>query len=76
VKDKIYVIGGAAGYDALSIIEVYNPVTETWRRLPDMPIPKFASGCALNGKFYYIGGALTVKPPHPAVSTVDVFTPL
>jgi N-acetylneuraminic acid mutarotase len=75
VRGKIYAIGGAAGYDVLSTVEVFDPVADTWESLPDMPNPRAGSACLLKGKIYYVGGALTVKPPHPAVSTVEVFTP-
>jgi N-acetylneuraminic acid mutarotase len=75
INAKIYVIGGAVGYDALSINEVYDPTTDIWERLPNIPNPRVGSACVLEGKIYYIGGALTVKPPHMAVSTVEVFTP-
>ena len=75
VNGKIYVIGGAAGNDALAVNEVYDPNTDIWMKLPDMPVPKFAAACVLNDQIYFIGGALTVKPPHPAISTVEVFTP-
>ena len=40
-----------------------------------MPEPRVASCYALDGKIYVIGRALTIKPPHPAVSTVEVFNP-
>jgi N-acetylneuraminic acid mutarotase len=72
---KIYAISGAAGYDVLPIIEKYDQAANTWISLPNMPIPRAASACVINSKIYYIGGALTVKPPHPSVSTVEEYTP-
>ncbi len=49
--------------------------TVIWTRKADMPTARFSPACVIKGKIYAIGGALTVKPPHPAVSTVEVFKP-
>jgi len=75
INDKIYVIGGAAGFDVLPIVEVYNPTKNSWTSKTNMPNPRAGSACLVNGKIYYIGGALTIKPPHPAVATVEIYTP-
>lgn len=39
--------------------EVYNPVTDSWTRMPDMPIPVHGvtGGAFLNGLIYLPGGA-------------------
>jgi hypothetical protein len=33
----LYVIGGGTGTDFLAALDVYNPRTDTWRTLNDMP---------------------------------------
>ena len=73
VNGKIYAIGGATGYDLLSTIEIYEPIKDTWTSKTSMFEPRFASFSMLNEKIYAIGGALTIKPPHPAVSTVEEY---
>jgi hypothetical protein len=73
VHGKIYAVAGASGYDALSMVEVYDPMTDTWTSETSLPTPRVTSVCAVNSKIYAIGGALTIRPPHPAVSTVEVY---
>ena len=75
VKQKIYVIGGAVGYDAQSAVEVYDPTSDTWSTGTSLPEPRVGSASTINGKIYYTGGVLTVTPPHPAVAWVEEYTP-
>ena len=75
INNKIFVIAGAAGFEVSPLVNIYSPADDTWKRLPDMPNPRAGSASTVNGKIYFIGGALTVKPPHPAVSTVEVYSP-
>ena len=66
VDDKIYVIGGfilleqGLGLDVDRFsrrIEEYNPKTNTWRRLPDLPTFKYAfSTVVVDREIYTIGG--------------------
>jgi N-acetylneuraminic acid mutarotase len=73
---KIYVLGGAVGYDALQEVEEYDPANNTWTTRTSMPTARAAlSACTVEGRVYAIGGFLTVKPPHPAVATVEVYAP-
>ena len=68
VNGKIYVIGGGApewvwpdGREchSLSTVEEYDPVIDKWTEREKMPTARtFASGCALDGKIYVIGGWL------------------
>ncbi len=58
---KIYVFGGATVRDEklvyLSSGEVYNPATDTWSSIADMPIPLARMGATTDGKYIYaIGG--------------------
>jgi len=75
VDEIIYAIAGAAGYDALPMIEVCYPNINTWISKALMPTPRVASASIVNGKIFYIGRALTIKPPNPAVSTVEEYIP-
>jgi N-acetylneuraminic acid mutarotase/thiol-disulfide isomerase/thioredoxin len=60
---KIYVIGGCSSQvgqqfrNASNILEVYDPRTNTWRRLSPMSVPRVGPAVAsLNGKIYIFGG--------------------
>ena len=75
INGKIYVIGRGHGFDVLSSIHVLDPGTRTWSSHSAIPEPRMPSYCELDGKIYVIGGCLDIKPPHPAVATVEVFTP-
>ena len=62
VGDKIYLIGGTLfenrrGPFGLSTVEVYDPKTNTWERVADMPTPRTnAETAVVNGTIYVCGG--------------------
>jgi len=61
VDGKIYVIGGSIwippNWVGSSVVEEYDPMTDTWTKKSDMPTPRGnLSTCVLNGKIYAIGG--------------------
>jgi len=57
---KIYAMGGATslhGGTAFAAVEEYDPVTDTWTKKGDMPVPiDGLSTSVVNGKIYAIGG--------------------
>lgn len=58
---KIYTIGGQYSYydGTLSVVEEYDPQTETWSTRSPMPTPRWGglgAATASNGKIYAIGG--------------------
>jgi N-acetylneuraminic acid mutarotase len=62
VDDKIYAIGGVAVEGpAFSIVEVYDPNTDSWDTTrADMPTPRCGStSSVVGGKIYVIGGDST-----------------
>ena len=66
VDGKIYVIGGYNWQwgplvdKFVTSIEEYNPKTDQWRELPDMPMRKFMfASVAIDNEIYTIGGAHT-----------------
>jgi N-acetylneuraminic acid mutarotase len=85
VNGKIYVIGGFGDkwmvlpggdmrpkeeWPTLSIVEEYDPATDTWTRKSDMPTPRgFLCASVLNGKIYAIGGS------NPRIKTVEEYDP-
>ncbi len=62
VDGKIYLIGGTLfenenGPFGLSTVEVYDPKTNTWRRVADMPTSRAVPATAVvDNKIYVIGG--------------------
>ncbi len=62
IDGRIYVSGGYSGWGAtatptMSIVEVYDPATDTWTRVSDMPWPREGhTASAVDGKMYIIGG--------------------
>ena len=62
---RIYAFGGEIGHDARhlqqTLAHVYDPATDTWSRLPDMPRSKShteASAFVLNGRIMIAGGQI------------------
>ncbi len=61
IGDKIYVAGGEAQtpeyFAAFRALEVYDPATNRWEKLPSMPIPRHGiAGAALGNRFHLVGG--------------------
>ncbi|EUB64166.1 Kelch-like ECH-associated protein [Echinococcus granulosus] len=55
-KSMIYSAGGYLRY-SLSNFEAYNRVTDTWRRLPDVPSPRSdLAAASVRGCIYLVGG--------------------
>lgn len=82
VDGKIYVLGGyilrqggnlAARFTRS--IEEYNPKTDKWRKLPEMPMLKgwFAS-VVVDSEIYTIGG-VSLEHKIQRIDTVDVYNP-
>jgi N-acetylneuraminic acid mutarotase len=85
VNGKIYVVGGFGGkwmvmpdgtmrpkeeWPTLSIVEEYDPATDTWTRKSDMPTPRgFLCAGVLNGKIYAIGAS------NPRSNVVEEYDP-
>jgi N-acetylneuraminic acid mutarotase len=73
---KVYAIGGVrnsgGSADCLSVLEAYDPATDTWQRKADMPTARnsLAVVTGPDGKIYAIGGVQT-----PVYSTVEAYDP-
>lgn len=56
-RGKIYYAGGLHNGTAVPWFDQYNPATETWKKLPNMPRPRdHFQGAVVDGEFYAIGG--------------------
>jgi hypothetical protein len=77
VKGLIYIFGGltADGNRPESDVLEYNPISDTWLTISQMPSARvFAHSSELNGKIYVIGGSSTSWPFQPT-TTVQVNNP-
>jgi N-acetylneuraminic acid mutarotase len=79
VNGKIYAFGGGnrrgGRYRILSVVEEYDPVTDTWAEKSDMPRKRYNfSTSAVNGKIYAIGGFTGMF--YTPVSWVEEYDPV
>ena len=80
VNGIIYVFGGYSAKDKKivnmkfpTVVEAYDPQTDTWSRKQDMPVPRIHFGLGVvAGKVYIIGGRTGVREP---ITRVDIYDP-
>lgn len=72
VNGKLYVMGGFNGevapgeYDAIRRVDVYDPATNSWRRLRDMPFVSIThAGRAVDGQYIWFVGNYRGDHPGP-----------
>ena len=58
LNGEIYVLGGVEQSGSVSnVVDVYNPVTDSWRSAAPLPLAVWRSSAAVaNGRIYIIGG--------------------
>jgi len=56
VDNELWVFGGEEQDGLHAEVEVYNPVSNSWRRLPNMPLPRHGSWASVIGNQIYIPG--------------------
>lgn len=73
IGDDVFVFGGLdRNTEASRFSAVLDTSTGTWRRLPPLPVPRYAHTVTLHdGLIYVIGGESAQGP----VETVDIFDP-
>ena len=73
---KIYVMGGDHSGSLIPFAERYDPDTNVWERLPDMPIRVAASrAIAIEGSIYLFGGCDPSVPGDRASDAILRFDP-
>lgn len=75
LNGKLYVFGGSTSpfSGAVSNAAVYDPATNSWTSLADMPTARGgATAQAINGRIYVIGG---MNDQGASVGTVEVYNP-
>jgi N-acetylneuraminic acid mutarotase len=75
---KLYVIGGVCSRDRnfmlSSAFERYDPDSDIWESLPNLPVPILAPGIAvIEGKILVIGGSTIINGSQTASDKVYVF---
>ena len=92
VDGKIFVIGGQLrlemdeyGDMATTMVEVYDPETDTWERKADMPTARSSAAVSVvDGKIYAVGGSAVKKVQMPRgfthkskeLPTVEMYDPI
>ena len=76
LRERLHVFGGEGNPDAASGVfsnaEAYDPGSDAWTVLPDMPVPRHGYGAAvLDDRLYLPGGA--TRQSFGAVADVEVF---
>ncbi|XP_055346542.1 kelch-like protein diablo, partial [Paramacrobiotus metropolitanus] len=63
-KDRIYLFGGSVNDKATSVAFSYNPASQAWEKLADMPTARTASFACVSsdGLIYVIGGMANSMP--------------
>jgi hypothetical protein len=75
VNDKVYVIGGRPprGND----FAVYDPASDSWTRLPDLPSQRnHLAAAAINGKIYVTGGRFDAGSRSPLTNVMEIYDPV
>lgn len=72
VNDKLYVFGGFYNnlFQATTRSDVYDPATNQWTRIADMPIPVTHLNAAVDGQTIWFAGGFKGDHPGPAISDV------
>lgn len=74
VNGKLYVFGGYinSSFQATTRSDVYDPATNTWTQIADLPLPITHAGVAVDGDTIYVAGGYVGDPPS-SLSTAKVF---
>lgn len=72
VNDKLYVFGGFYNelFQATTRSDVYDPATNKWTRIADMPIAVTHLKAAVDGQTIWFAGGFQGDNPGPAISDV------
>lgn len=82
VDGKVYVLGGEVSFAGplgarlVNAIEAYNPKTNTWRKRPDIPMPKcWFETAVVDNEIWTIGG-YDPNNGFRHIDAVDVYNPI
>ncbi|HUX88568.1 MAG TPA: kelch repeat-containing protein, partial [Chloroflexota bacterium] len=55
---KIYLVGGSDSHGTTAIVDVFDPIANTWTTGPNLPTPRNNPGAVtLDGKLFVVGGS-------------------
>ena len=78
VGGRMFMVGGgnySCGVNAT--LQAYDPATEVWATLANMPTPRYEFGAAeLNGQLYAIAGNPGCGSPASAIRAVEAYDPV
>ncbi|KAA0191925.1 Kelch ECH-associated protein 1 [Fasciolopsis buskii] len=75
-SEILYSAGGYLRY-SLSAFECYNPHTNKWRQLPDIPSPRSGlSACSVRGCVYLVGGRNNNEQGNIDAPHMDCYDPI
>jgi hypothetical protein len=76
-NDELWALSGhQSDIATLAGIDIYNPVTDTWRDGPEMLEARSGFGAAVaNGKIVAVGGEVLDRQPWQALATAEVYDP-
>jgi len=74
LDNQLVCAGGETHSAALSIVEAYDPITDAWSDLPELPDPRAGTqGAVISRRFYLPGGARLLQ--FEPLDTVLVYAP-
>ena len=51
-------------------VEVYDPASDSWAQLKDMPTPRgFFGTASIEGKIFAVGGSINMQEQDPGIRT-------
>lgn len=73
---EIYVVGGGpSGVETLSLVDIYDPTTDSWASAPPLPTARQTVGIgSIGGRLFVVGGEVAA-PTRAASGVLEIFDP-
>ena len=75
VQGHVLVIGGEAGGQALGTVEAYDPISNTWTRLADMPTERHGIQAVVRHRQVFVAAGGARGDGGAPTDVTEVFTP-
>ena len=82
MNGKLYVVGGCVmsdcriGVDGARVLEIYDPVSNTWSTGAPMPSRRYGAAAGVIGNKLYIAGGGTECPPCGTTTSTEIYDPV
>lgn len=75
VDDRVYVFGGFFNQALRTTdqVHVYDPASDTWTRLADLPVPLTHAGFAVDNQKVWVVGGFRGNHPGPVIADIFVY---